>query len=238
MAFNSYTELGFSEEDVEFARKTFYRDCPGGRCSKRKFLTFIRKSYIQKCNHSSYNIIRSLQNYRHVKKYFSMMFDVYDRNHDGTLDFYEYMYALSSITGNNPSRTIETLFEFFDVHNQGYITRKEFNSRKKVAAKFLGEYKPGIKESFLYDQAFNAIDKDKDDRISKEEFIEWYLKDNLTLRDEKPVKSQRNLSKISSTLTNIKGYIKTSSLQQYRKKSSADIWVDKPTNNNIETHEE
>ena len=46
MASQSDNETGFSESDIHFARETFFRDCPNGYCSKRKFLTFIRKSAV------------------------------------------------------------------------------------------------------------------------------------------------------------------------------------------------
>src|SRR5690349_20276631 len=98
MASSDDNETGFSESDIHFARVTFYRDCPNGYCSKRKFLTFIRKSSVhtslQKSTRSSIFIqtLITRQNYRQSKKFFSMMFDIYDQNHDGKLDFNEYIY--------------------------------------------------------------------------------------------------------------------------------------------------
>lgn len=224
MESNYGNESGFSEHEIYGARKAFFRDCPNGRCSKRKFLNFIRKSCLQKSNQSNIHPIRTLKNYRYAKKFFTMMFDIYDRNHDGELDFDEYIYALSAITGANRLRTIETLFSFFDVDNQGYITRKDFNSRKKLAAKFLGQYRPGITDT-LYDKTFSAMDVDKDGYISKEEFIEWHLKDHSTNLDEKPVKKRTRLLPNSINPFNIKGEIKTSSLQQ-KDKYSVDFWLE------------
>jgi Ca2+-binding EF-hand superfamily protein len=211
-------ESGFSSSDIHFARQTFYRDCPNGRCSKRKFLTFIRKSCsLQKPLESNIHLIQIFQNHRQSKKFFSLMFDIYDRNHDGELDFDEYLYALSAISGANRLRTIETLFQFFDRHNQGYITREEFNSRKKLAAQFLGQYKTGIQKNFLFDKAFNAMDLDQDGRISKEEFIQWHLKDHSIPEEIKPVRRRTRLFKNLSTFVDIRGQIKTSSLQQENK---------------------
>ena len=86
-------ESGFSDGDIHFARRTFFRDCPNGRCSKQKFLTFIRKAYLQRPLSLNIRTVKVLQNYRQSKKFFSMMFDIYDRNHDGELDFDEYLYA-------------------------------------------------------------------------------------------------------------------------------------------------
>jgi Ca2+-binding EF-hand superfamily protein len=222
-------ESGFSTNDINFARKTFIHDCPNGRCSKRKFLTFIRQSSLQKSSPSNISIFQTLQNHRQSKKFFSHMFDIYDRNHDGELDFDEYLYALSAITGANRLRTIETLFNFFDIHNQGYITRKDFNSRKKLAAQFLGQSKIGIKDSLLYERAFNTMDLDKDGRISKEEFIQWHLTNHFKLEDTKPMKRRTRLLRNLSTLVDIRGHIKTSSLQQ-EDKHPVDIWLETSMN--------
>ncbi|CAF4056497.1 unnamed protein product [Rotaria sp. Silwood2] len=231
MAVNYDNELSFSENDIECSRKAFFHDCPNGRCSKRKFLTFIRKSCLQKSSQSNIHIIKNLQNYRQSKKFFSMMFDIYDQNHDGELDFDEYIYALSAITGTNRLRTIETLFKFFDIYNEGYITQKAFNSRKKLAAQFLGQYKPDIKDNLLYEKAFNTMDMDKDGRISKEEFIQWHLKDHSILHNEKPMRKRIRLLRGSTTIFNSNGQIKTSSLQQHDK-YPIDLWLEKTMNIN------
>jgi Ca2+-binding EF-hand superfamily protein len=210
MALVPDNETGLSESEIHFARKTFLRDCPNGRCSKRKFLRFIRKSSFSA--HLNFFSIKTIQNYLQSKQFFSMMFDIYDRNHDGELDFDEYLYSLSAITGANRLRTIETLFYFFDVHKQGYITREEFNSRKKLAAQFLGQYETGINDYLSSEQAFNAMDTDKGGRISKEEFIQWHLKDHCILEETKPVKKRTRLLRSLSSLVDIRGHTKTSRL--------------------------
>ncbi|CAF0716623.1 unnamed protein product [Adineta steineri] len=234
MASYNDNETGFCDNDINFARETFFRDCPNGYCSKRKFLAFIRKSAVQTSYHKStrsnifFQTLISRQNYRQSRKFFSMMFDIYDQNHDGQLDFNEYIYALSALTGANRLRTIETLYNFFDINNQGYITRQEFNSRKKLAAQFLGQYKTGINDNLSYEQAFNAIDTNNDGKISKEEFIQWHLQDHSTADDMKPVKKRTRLLKNLTTLVDLRGQIKTSSLQHRESinKSSVDAWLE------------
>ena len=222
-------ESGFSEKDILFARETFFRDCPNGRCSKQKFLAFIRQS--QKPVELNIHLIQILQNYRQTKKFFSMMFDIYDRNGDGELDFDEYLYALSAISGANRLRTIETLFCFFDVHNRGYITREDFNIRKKLAARFLGHYKTGVKHTSVYDQAFKEMDLDQDGQISREEFIQWHFREPTVMEDNKPVKKRTRLLRNLTTLVEHRGQIKTSSLQQ-KQKFSPDFSVEFRRNTN------
>lgn len=156
-----------------------------------------------------------------------MMFDIYDRNHDGQLDFNEYIYALSGITGANRLRTVETLYNFFDTNNQGFITRQEFNARKKLAAQFLGQYKTGIDDILSYGQAFNTMDTNQDGRISKDEFIQWHLRDHLASDELKPVKRRTRL------LRNLRGQIKTSTLQPkdpINQRNPIDAWLETTMN--------
>ena len=234
-------DIRFSQSDVHFARETFFRDCPNGYCTKRKFLTFLRNSSFhhspQKSSRSN-PIIQTFvrrQNHRQIRKFFSMMFDIYDQNHDGKLDFDEYIYALSALSGASRLHTIETLYNFFDSHHQGYITRQEFNARKKLAAQFLGQYQAGINES--YEQAFNAMDTNRDGKISKEEFIQWHLEDHANLDESKPLKKRTRLLRNLSHLVDLRGQIKTSSLQQQQpqednNKSPIDAWLETTTNVN------
>lgn len=216
-------ESGFTEKDISFARQTFFRDCPNGRCSKQKFLTFIRQS--QKPVQLNVHLIKIFQNYRQTKKFFSMMFDIYDRNHDGELDFDEYLYALSAISGANRLRTIETLFCFFDVHNRGFITREDFNIRKKLAAQFLGHYKTGVNDTSVYDQAFKEMDLDQDGQISKDDFIQWHFREHTAIQGAKPRRRRTRLFRNLTTLVEHRGQIKTSSLQQ-KFRNSPDISVE------------
>jgi len=236
-SFDDTDAAGFSESDLNFARKTFYRDCPNGYCSKRKFLTFLQKSSLQTLQKSSrsnplFQTLLTRQHYRQSKKFFAMMFDIYDQNHDGQLDFNEYIYALSALTGANRLRTIETLYKFFDTNQQGFITRQEFNTRKKLAAQFLGQYKTGINDNLSYEQAFNTMDTNKDGRISKDEFIQWHLQDHLTADESKPTKRRTKILRNLSNLVDIRGQIKTSSLQQQNDKNSVDAWLETTMNVN------
>ncbi|XP_044530773.1 lysophosphatidylcholine acyltransferase 2-like [Gracilinanus agilis] len=55
------------------------------------------------------------------------LFELFDRNHDGTIDFREYVIGLSVLC--NPANTEELLrlaFRLFDIDEDGYVTEEEF----------------------------------------------------------------------------------------------------------------
>ena len=230
----SFNDLGtgLTEAEIAAAREAFFHDCPNGSCSKRKFLTCIRKNNFQseiskKSPSYPFKMLFARQNYRQSRKFFSAMFDIYDKNRDGELDFNEYLYAFSAISGANRFRTVETLYNFFDIHQCGYITRDEFNARKKLAAQLLGQHRKGINDHVAYDQAFDAIDLNKDGRISKDEFVQWYLADHSGTEEIKPAKKRGRILKNISTFVD-RGQIKTSQLQQQEQSNRVpiDAWLE------------
>ena len=76
------------------------------------------------------------------------------------------------------------------------------------------------------------MDTNKDGRISKDEFIQWHLQDHLTADESKPTKRRTKILRNLSNLVDIRGQIKTSSLQQQNDKNSVDAWLETTMNVN------
>ncbi|CAF4335535.1 unnamed protein product [Didymodactylos carnosus] len=185
---NYCTETGFTEQEVVYAYATFMRDCPTGRCSRSQFEYFFRKSQTKHID-------------RRTKKFFNMMFSIYDINKDGEIDFKEYLYALSAATCANRLRLVETLFEFFDTDKNGFITRNEFEKKKKLASDFL-HLESNEKAVIL---AFRTMDTDNDGLLTKEEFIQWHLQQGSfqtkTIPNATSVKVNRETCKETLTIS-------------------------------------
>uniref|UniRef100_A0A2R9AER7 Lysophosphatidylcholine acyltransferase 2 n=1 Tax=Pan paniscus TaxID=9597 RepID=A0A2R9AER7_PANPA len=94
------------------------------------------------------------------------LFALFDRNHDGSIDFREYVIGLAVLC--NPSNTeeiIQVAFKLFDVDEDGYITEEEFSTILQAS---LGV--PDLDVSGLFKEIAQG------DSISYEEFKSFALK--------------------------------------------------------------
>lgn len=103
--------------------------------------------------------------------------------------------ALSAASVVNRVRLIETLFHVFDLDNDGKITREEIgkmlqtlidvtDSKEKGRSRQNNrnnsqEQKKRVDLQRRIDEAFNELNANDDDHITKDEFIEWYMKSGL-----------------------------------------------------------
>uniref|UniRef100_A0A8C8ZDG0 Lysophosphatidylcholine acyltransferase 2 n=1 Tax=Prolemur simus TaxID=1328070 RepID=A0A8C8ZDG0_PROSS len=94
------------------------------------------------------------------------LFALFDRNHDGSIDFREYVIGLAVLC--NPANTeeiIQVAFKLFDVDEDGYITEEEFSTILQAS---LGV--PDLDVSGLFKEIAQG------DSISYEEFQRFALK--------------------------------------------------------------
>jgi hypothetical protein len=104
--------------------------------------------------------------------------------------------ALSAASVVNRLRLVETLFSVFDLDSNGKISKYEMgkmlqtlvevtNSNKKRRHHFHHNHSNGYNENKeinlqkRLDDAFNELNTNHDDFITKDEFIEWYIKSGL-----------------------------------------------------------
>ena len=128
--------------------------------------------------------------------------------------------ALSAASVVNRVRLVETLFHVFDLDSDGKITKEEIGKmlhtlvdvtdsndkrRKGNGHRNAHQTDPNKQVNIQrrIDDAFNELNANDDDYITKEEFIEWYMKSGL----------------ISEVQTNEVDIQETSRLQQKEKKS-------------------
>ncbi|KAK3086372.1 hypothetical protein FSP39_017489 [Pinctada imbricata] len=95
------------------------------------------------------------------------VFDLYDRDGSGTIDFREYVIGLSIIsTPVNTEETIKLAFELFDNGNKGHITQEEL-------CEIL--YNAFNMDGLDAENLFKEVDTDQDGKISFDEFQDYAL---------------------------------------------------------------
>ncbi|ESO91104.1 hypothetical protein LOTGIDRAFT_217653 [Lottia gigantea] len=95
------------------------------------------------------------------------IFDIYDRNKSGTIDFREYIIGLSLVSGPvNTENTLRLAFQLFDSENNGYITQDGFLIILHNAFKMDADE---VETLFLH------VDKDKDGKVTFDEFQQCAL---------------------------------------------------------------
>src|SRR5690606_21015928 len=107
--------------------------------------------------------------------------------------------ALSAASVVNRLRLVETLFSIFDLDNDGKVTKDEIRKMLHTLVDVTNSNRK--RRHHLYphshrhrsnghdpdtqnlekrvDEAFNELNTNDDDHITKDEFIEWYIKSGL-----------------------------------------------------------
>ncbi|XP_013774844.1 frequenin-1-like [Limulus polyphemus] len=111
----------------------------------------------------------------------SLVFRVFDENKDGTIEFEEFIRALSVTSRGNLDEKLVWAFKLYDVDNDGYITREEMYSIVDAIYQMMGsKAQPETEEDNpkrRVDKIFEQLDKNQDNKLSMEEFREGSKQD-------------------------------------------------------------
>lgn len=145
-----------TKEDVEEQHNNFLKEYPDGKITKKGFSKMMKKCFPD----------------QDVGKLENHIFRMYDMNKDGKVDFREFMIVLTIMSSGTIQENLEQIFRIFDVNNDGTISHKELTRIVKDLFNLLDkEDNPTMaSEKALADTAFNEMDKDKDAKVTKEEF--------------------------------------------------------------------
>ncbi|CAF1075955.1 unnamed protein product [Rotaria sp. Silwood1] len=165
---------GFTEDELLAWHDNFYKDCPDGKLTLKQFEQEYAK-IMGKPTQKTADYIRH-------------MFNVYDEDKSQYIDFKEFVMALSAASAVNRLRLIETLFHVFDLDNDGKITKEEIGKMLHTLVDVTDSHNKNsnqqertkqISLQQRIDDAFNELNANDDDHITKDEFIDWYMKSGL-----------------------------------------------------------
>jgi len=149
----------FSEKELKQWHKGFLKDCPNGLLTEQGFI----KIYTQFFPNGD------------PTKFASLVFRVFDENQDGSIEFEEFIRALSITSRGNLDEKLHWAFRLYDVDNDGYITRQEMYDIVDAIYQMVGNQPCSEDENTpqkRVEKIFNQMDKNHDERLSLEEFKE------------------------------------------------------------------
>ena len=147
----------FSKKEIQQWYKGFMRDAPSGYLDRAEF----RRIY-----HSFWSLGDS-------NDFADMVFNQFDLNSNGMIDFSEFICSLSITARGSTDDKLKWAFDLHDVDKDGYISRKECLVAMQALYKMLGritlpddEQTPELKVQKI----FEIMDNDKDDKIDYSDF--------------------------------------------------------------------
>ncbi|XP_016068196.1 PREDICTED: guanylyl cyclase-activating protein 1 [Miniopterus natalensis] len=145
--------------------KKFMTECPSGQLTLYEFRQFFGLK----------NLSPS------TSQYVERMFETFDFNKDGYIDFMEYVAALSLVLKGKVEQKLRWYFKLYDVDGNGCIDRDELLTIiRAIRAINPGSDSTMTAEEFT-DTVFAKIDVNGDGELSLEEFMEGVQKDQMLL---------------------------------------------------------
>jgi Ca2+-binding EF-hand superfamily protein len=144
------SKTNLEKQEIIDMFKGFMNENPTGEMSKEQF--------IETCDEDTKDIAESL-------------FNVFDKDGSGTMDFWEYMLASNATCLTSPEEKLNWIFDVFDKDCGGTIDPEEGRDVVKSLFNMAGIE---LEEEILADrieEMLKAIDADGDGEITKDEFI-------------------------------------------------------------------
>ena len=112
-------------ESVKSRYQQFLTQHPLGKIDKSEFINLLQECY------------GKFGNYKGLQKY---VFELYDRNGDGAVDFKEFLLVIYTLSNDSPKEKLELIFRMFDINQTGTISRDELKIIVKDFFHLLGKY--------------------------------------------------------------------------------------------------
>ncbi|XP_019643492.1 PREDICTED: neuronal calcium sensor 1-like isoform X6 [Branchiostoma belcheri] len=152
----------FDKKELQQWHRDFMKDCPSGALRKEEFTTIYKQFF----PHGD------------PTKFADFVFNVFDTNKDGYITFKEFICALSITSRGTLDEKLDWAFNLYDLDNDGYITKQEMLN---IVEAIYAMVEKGTMLELPPDEdtpekrvnkIFAQMDKNKDGKLTKEEFRE------------------------------------------------------------------
>ncbi|PRP80092.1 calcium-binding protein [Planoprotostelium fungivorum] len=153
----------FQQKELKAMYKQFRKEQPQGYIDKEEFREMMRQMGV---------VDSFLQD---------LIFNVFDEDKDGGINFQEFVAALSVMTRGDPTEKLEFAFNMYDIDGDGVIDKREMGQIMESFYKLVGPLvtfsgKKYESPSQLVEEFFDIMDKNGDGKITLEEYKEGALK--------------------------------------------------------------
>ncbi|ELW66045.1 guanylyl cyclase-activating protein 1 [Tupaia chinensis] len=145
--------------------KKFMTECPSGQLTLYEFRQFFGLKNLSPTS----------------SQYVEQMFETFDFNKDGYIDFMEYVAALSLVLKGKVEQKLRWYFKLYDVDGNGCIDREELLTIIRAIRTINPCSDTTMTAEEFTDTVFSKIDVNGDGELSLEEFMEGIQKDQVLL---------------------------------------------------------
>ncbi|XP_005993675.1 guanylyl cyclase-activating protein 1-like [Latimeria chalumnae] len=140
--------------DKYYWHKKFMSRCPSGQLSLHEFKALLD--------------LHSMND--EANQYVQQVFNMFDLNKDGFIDFTEYIAAISLVLRGRLDQKLKWCFKLYDANENGRIDKKEFLSIIKAIHAI--NCNSGMNPEEFTVKVFDKVNKNGDGELSLEEFIQ------------------------------------------------------------------
>ncbi|AGO13495.1 AaceriACL163Wp [[Ashbya] aceris (nom. inval.)] len=150
----------FDRREILQWHKGFLRDCPNGQLTQEEFVKIYKQFFP----------------FGAPEEFAAHVFSVFDKDNNGTIDFKEFITALSTTSRGTLEEKLVWAFQLYDLNHDGYITYSEMLTIVTSVYKMIGsmvklsedEATPELRVKKI----FKLMDKNEDGYITLDEFRE------------------------------------------------------------------